>query len=272
MFKISGFPIMQIAVVGVIVFAVIAFAVPILHCIALSSQETGAAQTLKSLCSTEATWYNVDTDRNGIKDYWTADISGFYRVQDATGSPAQVIDISFARADWNPIPAGGGVPVVGALVTPINTPVAKSGYYYAAFVNDENGSPMTEDTDGKGQAYENARRFAFQAFSEKFPQSGNWALIVSETRSVFRIDAIDPEGAEGRNYGLAFNNPLTGEPATAAPILTLTDWPHSDPGLAGYHNIDGPYESEPLQWYIVALIFFAIGVSSAVFARRFLKS
>lgn len=114
------------------VVVAIAFVMPILIHTEHWNYEISAAQTLKSLASTQATWFQADMDKNGIKDYWAVDISGFYRILDATGNPVSFIDIAFAKADWNPIPAGGLVPVVGAPVAPMNTPSVKSGYYIGA--------------------------------------------------------------------------------------------------------------------------------------------
>ena len=55
---------------------------------------------LRTLLGVEATWRQGDYDRNGIKDYWTYDISGFNRMYRTDGETlVAAIDISFAEAD-----------------------------------------------------------------------------------------------------------------------------------------------------------------------------
>lgn len=226
-----------IAVVLLIIVAMAALIVPSLGHTHGHSQDTGAAQTLKSLTSTQATWFNVDTDRNGIKDYWTVDISGFYRVMDDTGNPAQVLDISFARSDWHPAAPGGTTPVIGAHLTATGAePVAKSGYYYAAFLYDENGKAYAQDLNGDGYAYENAGHYAFQTFPDKYASSGKLAFIINESAVVYKIEAITAE--TGMNMGKSFNDPKTLLPSTAAPKVPVPYWPAVNPTGAGYASVE----------------------------------
>ncbi len=228
-----------IVVVLLIVVVAVALVVPSLTHSHAHSQDTGAAQTLKSIASTQETWRNVDTDRNGIKDYWTADISGFYRVQDATGNPAQVIDISFARSDWNPVAPGGTSPVIGALLTATGAePVAKSGYYYAAFVYDENGKPYAQDLNGDGYAYENAGHYAFQTFPDKYGSSGKLAFIMNETACIYKIDGIRLEDTPGRNARRSFNNLQTFAPSAPPGIVSMPYWPAVDSKTVGYSDVE----------------------------------
>ncbi len=232
-----------IVVVLLIVVAAVALVVPSLTytktCGGCGYSPNGM---LRSLASTQATWFNMDTDRNGIKDYWTADISGFYRVLDATGYSAQVIDISFARSDWNPAAPGGTSPVIGALLTATGAePVAKSGYYYAAFVYDENGKPYAQDLNGDGYAYENAGHYAFQTFPDKYGSSGKLAFIMNESAVVYKIEAITPE--TGNNYGKTFNDSTTFVPRGTAGVIgtgvsPIPYWPAIDPETAGYIKVE----------------------------------
>lgn len=241
----KGFTLIELMIVVAIIAIIAAIAIPSLISSKMSAQETGAAQTLKSLASTEATWQNVDTDRNGIKDFWVVDLSGFYRVQDATGNPAQVLDISFARSDWVPVAAGGATPVVGALLTATGAePVAKSGYYYCAFqFSDAGVTAYARDLDSGGDLFENTSSYAFQAFPDKYGSSGKLAFIMNESASVFKIEAITPEGATGNNAALTFNDTTTFVPlGTAGVVATgvspMPNWPATNPTSAGYASVE----------------------------------
>ena len=239
----KGFTLIELMIVVAIIAIIAAIAIPSLISSKMSAQETGAAQTLKSLASTEATWQNVDTDRNGIKDFWVVDVSGLYRVLDATGNPAQVIDISFARSDWVPIVAGGAMPTVGALLSATGAePVAKSGYFYCAFQFADAGvTAYARDIDSAGNVCENTSAFAFQAFPDKYGSSGKLAYIMSESSSVFKIEAITAE--TGNNAGSTFNDPAAFTPLGIPGVVgtgtaPMPNWPAVNPTGAGYASVE----------------------------------
>lgn len=129
------------------------------------------------------------------------------------------------------------MPAVGALLTATGRePVAKSGYFYAAFTFDEYGSLYAQDTDGKGQAYENSAHYAYQAFPDKYGSSGKLAFIMNESAAVYKIEAITRES--GMNSGRSFNDPVTFYPVTAAPVMAVPYWPALDPETAGYGKVE----------------------------------
>jgi hypothetical protein len=109
---------------------------------------------LKLLASTERTWKQTDADGNGIKDYWTLDVSCLHRLYHKNGTTkVNFIDFGLARADVNaysrsnssPFDLGnennrdiedwGSTPTLNTMFTI----TAKSGYYYQAMLMDENG-------------------------------------------------------------------------------------------------------------------------------------
>ena len=231
----NGLSLWEFLTVILILVAIGAFAIPMLFSSKITRCGNTPAVSLKSLSATQATWYTSDTDRNGVKDYWMADISGFYRVLNAGGNPVANIDISFAKSDYNPVAAGAGTPTVDvAVVTVANTPQPKSGYYFAAFINDENGKPYRQDLNGDGSAYENASKYAFMCFPEKYGSTGMMSFIISEAGTIYKIESITTENVGGRNAGRSFNTPKTGAPSAMAPILSITDWPSINPMDCGY--------------------------------------
>jgi len=231
----KGFTLIELMIVVAIIAIIAAIAIPSLLSSKLSANENAAAVSLKSLSATEATWSTSDTDRNGTKDFWVIDVSGFYRVLNAAGNPVANIDINFAKSDYNPVAAGAGTPTVDvAVVTVANTPLPKSGYFYAAFVNDAAGNAIATDKDGAGQLYENTATYAFQAFPEKYNSTGRMAFILSESNTIYKLEGITAEGAAGRNAGKFFNLAATGAPFAAAPAVTMSDWPNANPNNAGY--------------------------------------
>ena len=98
------------------------------------SHEDSAVGCMRDLVAYEAAWRQNDTDRNMIKDYWVADVSGMHRVMDLGGNPVDEVHADVAKADYRPIPADnteGHVPKVGPMLVEIDTqgkaiPVAKS--------------------------------------------------------------------------------------------------------------------------------------------------
>ncbi|MBI5360207.1 MAG: DUF2950 family protein [Planctomycetes bacterium] len=193
-----------------LVAIVAAIAIPSLLSSKAASQEMGAAMTLKSLVSAEAVWQMSDTDRNGVKDYWVADMSGMYRVIDPTGNPVQCIDISFAKADASPaMESEDGVTIIGPQVS--MEPMPKNGYYYMAIPLDADGMSIATDADGDGCFNENVSQFAFCAYPAEYGRSGRYTYIVNESGNVWKQDTFG---------------------------MPVTMWPGEDPSMAGWELAD----------------------------------
>jgi hypothetical protein len=133
---------------------VAAIAIPSLMRSRVAANESNAANSLMTLRFVESMWRESDFDGNGVNDFWTGDIAGFYGQTDANGDPLAQIQISYARADAKPLEKYAALAATG-------TP--KSGYLYIAMDTDEDGKPYRTDPDGDGKATTNQNKFAFCA-------------------------------------------------------------------------------------------------------------
>jgi len=160
----------------------------------ISANEFSAITGLKILCSQEAIWRQQDADGNGIKDYWTYDISCFNRMTRADGTTkVNFIDTSYARADANRAVDGvfGVTPVIekwDAGATAL-VKTAKLGYFYRAMLTDEDGKPYNVNAVGTNSiAATNNSKFAFVAYPETYGTTGINTFIVNQEGTVYVCD------------------------------------------------------------------------------------
>ncbi len=206
--KKKGFPTwgMVLIVVGVVlVFGCIivsifaAIAIPSLLRSRIAANESSAVATLRSLVTTESTWRQTDADRNTISDYWSADVSGFWRVErlpDGCGVSISAIDVAVATADDAKIEGGAAFPgakipgtdVRSAALIALNRAMSKSGYWFRAIELDQNEAPLATDPDGDGRKWTNVGAFGFQARPGTYDSTGLNTYIVSETGAVYGRD------------------------------------------------------------------------------------
>ena len=106
---------------------------------------------MKQIASTEGYWFKTDCDGNGVKDYWTADVAGFYGVLDKDGKPLKLIDRLPAASDSAPFSQYPGM----------STGQPHQGYLIAAILRDERGRSYRMDEDGDGEATTNPVKFGF---------------------------------------------------------------------------------------------------------------
>jgi len=155
--------------------------------------ETWAECSVKMLCSQEVIWEQQDVDGNGIKDYWTYDVSCFYRMYRFDGTTkVAIIDSSFARADANRAVDG----VFGATPTFENwdagptqlTPAPKSGYWIRAMTTDETGMPYNQNkVNGIIKATNNSK-FAFVAYPAEYGKTGRRTFIINQNMAPYAKD------------------------------------------------------------------------------------
>lgn len=128
---------------------------------------------------------NEDSDRNGLPDYWVADVSGLYRVLNVAGNEIRKIDTPVALADARPI-----APIAHYVGTPLAvTPTPKAGYFFRAMERDENGTPYAKEKMGDGKTVAlNRDKFAFCAYPATYLQTGRYTFIVNEKGTVWRKD------------------------------------------------------------------------------------
>lgn len=220
----QGFTLVEMVIVVGVLAVMMAIVVPSYLRARSVANESSAAATLRSLVTVEAAWRQTDVDRNGISDYWVADVSGLYRTEIGTpgsGTPAAQVDAAVATADESKVAAGAPVP--GAPVPDTGLPTAallglngnhaKSGYLYAALKNDLSvlpALPYAADPDGNGQAWTSTSCYGFSARPEVCNSTGTNTLIVNQMGLIYR-----------RAFGTSL--------PTNAP-----DWPGANPASLGW--------------------------------------
>ena len=164
--------------------------------------ETSAISGLRTLCSVEAVWWGQDPDRNGLKDYWTYDVSAFSRMFRADGTTqVNLIDRPFAKADASPHPDDTFGKDYSQDWTGMTT-TAKTGYYFRAMLWDESGHPYNQNEVGdkkvnpallahqkSGVKAANNEKFAFVAYPAIYALTGVRTYIVSQGGTIYAIDS-----------------------------------------------------------------------------------
>lgn len=178
-----------------------------LHGLDEGMNDCSAIGTLKLLVSTEGTWKQTDTDRNGIKDYWTLDVSCLHRMyREIMYIKVNFVAIELARADGaaysrnNPSPFNLGnangldIQDWGSTATLSDnfTTTAKSGYYFRAMLLDEEGIPYNQNPVGKnGIKACNTDKFAFVAYPSVAGVSGYNIYIVNEKGHIYQTKCMN---------------------------------------------------------------------------------
>ncbi|MBI3269522.1 MAG: DUF2950 family protein [Planctomycetes bacterium] len=226
--KARGFTLIELMIVVAIIAIIAAIAIPSLLRARISANETSAVGTLRSIVTSESTWRQNDTDRNTISDYWSVDVSGFYRTETApagSGVGVAVLDVAVAQADDGKVAAGAataGAAIPGAGVSAagliaLARTSAKSGYFYRAMTKDLAGALYAPtgagDPDGNGQAFTNNGEFGFQARPEVYNSTGVNTFIVNEAGVIY-----------GRDFGNAI-------------VANGDVWPAANPASAGWRVV-----------------------------------
>ncbi|MEK7449951.1 MAG: DUF2950 family protein [Planctomycetota bacterium] len=164
-----------------------AIALPNLLSSRIATNETIAMSNLRVMVSCEAMWRQQDADMNGIKDYWTYDVSSFYRMYRSDKTTlVHAIDISLAKADA--APAEDNIFGQGILEPfSMQTKMPKTGYLFRAMLTDENGALYNQE-DSHGVRATNTWKFAFVAYPAKFGKTGIMTFIVNEAGTVYAVD------------------------------------------------------------------------------------
>lgn len=193
-----GFTLIELMIVVAIIAIIAAIAIPSLLRSRIAANETSCQSALKQFVSTQSSWRQTDSDRNGAQDYWTRDIAGFYAMTDAAGNTYRYIDVNLAKAD----PVGViNYPILGA-------PEDKSGYGYFVMLLDEAGNPYQTDVDGDGNAFEHVSKYAYVGVPRVYSTTGVRQFITNEEGVVYLQDV-----------------------GTGVPVLA---WPAVDPSTAGW--------------------------------------
>ncbi|MEW6025738.1 MAG: DUF2950 family protein [Planctomycetota bacterium] len=174
----------------------------------IPANEAAAIASLRVLTVSESVWYQQDPDGNGIKDYWTYDVSCLHRMfrADKTTKVA-FISLDLARADSSPAETGdfGERPLIEDWLTVALAP--KNGYYFQAMELDENGEPYNQVEAGEtGIKATNKIKFGFVAYPAEYGKAGRRTFIVNEQGTVYAID-VNPD-----IYGIALQWPAGDDP------------------------------------------------------------
>jgi hypothetical protein len=139
-----------------------------------SSNERSASAALRDLAMAEADFRSNDRDKNGVNDFWTADVARL--------STLGLIKPALGRADatrWNG----------KDLLVPFE------GYLFAALEMDESETPPVayrQDTDHKSGMVHNDAKFGFVAFPAEPDVTGRYIYISNENNTIFRRDLPCP--------------------------------------------------------------------------------
>ncbi|MBI3097859.1 MAG: DUF2950 family protein [Planctomycetes bacterium] len=186
----------EVLIVVVIVAIILAIAIPSTSRHVIASNEAVTVAALKQLVGAEATWRQTDPDGNGIQDYWTLDVAGFYGVQDSSGSLRKLIGCDLADADESP-----------CVSYPGHVSCARGGYKFQAMVWDDGaGKPtrynmnyvptakngvLRRAAGAPGGTYAtacNSHLFGFCAVPDKYNTTGIRVFIVNEEGVIYGVD------------------------------------------------------------------------------------
>lgn len=156
---------------------------------AVPANEATAMACLKLLISTQAIWRQTDADGNGVKDYWTYDVSCFHRFYRADGTTkCNFIDVALAKADEARCPDDIFEDMIQAWNDDESfTITAKSGYFIRAMVEDETGTPYNQG-EVNGVKAANSTKFAFVAYPAEYGITGTMVYIINEAGTIYCTD------------------------------------------------------------------------------------
>ena len=133
--------------------------------------------SLKTIVSAQEEFRRTDSDGDGIRPFWRADVTGLYTSRPG-GDPAKpilkLIELSVAVADDRPHNND---------IEQYSVRSPKAGYWFLTIRHADEQVPAPD-------------RYAVIAFPEKYPESGRYTFIVDERKDIFRADLGHSRGIE----------------------------------------------------------------------------
>ena len=182
--------------------------------------EKAVVKSLIHLLSTEAVFWAlnpIDADANGGKNYWTYDISSFYRIKPRQGVYGYFTGLDLAMADAAPAPDDlfGGEPRLYSFSDIKPTPY--QGYFLRAMLFDENGKAYNQVTAGvTAVAVANRDKFGIVAYPALYGETGRRTFIISKEGSIYYKDLGSdaakivlqwPPGGDPKEHGWEYADP-----------------------------------------------------------------
>ena len=157
---------MRIAVVMIAVLSLASLCIYIMY-VRPARKKYSIINSMKAIAAAEKEFRDKDYDRNGISDFWTADVAGLYE--------HNLITREMAEADAAPIRKR------------VDFPIAFNGYLFQAILYDQDGDRYQMDTDRNGAMVKNNRRFGFIAYPDNDRESEKYSYYINESGIVYSI-------------------------------------------------------------------------------------
>jgi len=168
----------------------------------ISSVQNEAKRGLLGLWRAEQDFRDRDLDRNGVHDFWTADVSGLFRIH-AEPDAQVLLDKTVAGSDDAPLPPGG---TLGPGVDVPKTVV----FHFHMVRSDGAGAAFAVDTDGHGEAWHNLQHFAICAYPAGYGRAaGRQTYLIDERKILWSKDTnglvVDrfPKDPEAEGWSVA---------------------------------------------------------------------
>jgi len=158
-----------------------------------------------------------DADRNGVQDYWTADVAGLFRLKvDDRPLYRELRRHTETERYWYEIAVLDAAPLNpgDATYAPAEAIDDPLSYRFQAVRRDAQGVSYAQDTDRSGRAWRNGKQFAACAFPKRYPGDGRQTYLINETGVIWFKDTAGkpveqfPKDLEADGWARAAKQPI----------------------------------------------------------------